>query len=649
MRMKRVWYIFLLAVLVSCGSDKNANLSAGDPVDVSAPKVSLQSVLSGLAKGDYKQGELLVKFKSGVLSTSSLRTHGAIGARVIKRIPLIKVDHVSLPNGVTVRDAIIKYMQDPDVEYAEPDYILHLSSTVPNDPLFNFQWGLNNTGQTVNGARGAPGSDIKAPDAWDISTGNSSVIVAVLDTGIDLTHPDLHANVISGYNFIDNNNHPMDDEGHGTHVSGIIGAAGSNGIGVSGVMWNVKLMPVKVCSHDPAIGCPEDTVAEGITFAISPPPPAVPAKVINMSFGTSPGGPNPSPLMDAVKKANSAGVLIVTSAGNDTNNNDINPVYPASYAATLPNVISVAATDQNDALAPFSNFGPASIGVAAPGVNILSTYLPSTYAFDDGTSMSAPFVTGLAGLLCSYYTNFTYGQIRGTILRYVDSLPALSGKTQSGGRINAFKAISSLLTPTGLSLSSSSGQVSLTWTDNATGEDGYKVERKTSGGSYNQIAALNANSTSYTDNSLIDGTVLSYRVKAANNIPAESLPSNEVSTVLIPINPPSGLAATAVSDTGINLQWTNNSKSADGFKIERKSAGTDFTQTTTVGSGPTSFSDTGLDPSTAYTYRVRAFNSVAGDSTYSNEASATTLETPTPSGGGGGRRRLFDRRKTGCA
>ena len=496
--MKRAVYLFLVLLFVSCGSNSTTTLSSNSPnsdtpQQISSPRVSVQSVLSTMEKGRHREGELLVKFRSGVVTASSSKTHQALGAASLKRFALVpNLDHVRLPEGLSVRDAIIKYMEDPAVEYAEPNYIKRISAT-PNDPLFIQQWGL---------------TKINAPGAWDIATGNNSVIIAVLDTGIDLNHPDLIANTGAGYNFIANNNVPDDDEGHGTHVSGVIGAVGNNGTGVAGLMWNVKLMPLKFLDENG-----EGTIADEISaieFAITHG-----AKIINASFA----GPDFSRSeYDEIERASNAGVLLTAAAGNDGTSNDQKPNYPANF--NLPNIISVAATNQSDSLASFSNFGLNSVHVAAPGFSILSTIPTSTYGQISGTSQATPFVSGLAGLLYSYYTNFTYSQIRGTILRYVDVL----GLTiMTGGRINAYKALSSLLTPTNLTASATSPrQISLTWTDNATGEDGYKIERKTGAGSFSQIATTGSNTTttlSFTDSSLDDGTTYTYRVRAFNSLP----------------------------------------------------------------------------------------------------------------------------------
>ena len=283
-------------------------------------------------------------------------------------------------------------------------------------------------------------------------------------------------------------NDPMDQDGHGTHVSGIIGAAGNNGVGISGVMWNVLIMPVRVLNQN-GEGSDAD-IAAGIAYAVK-----MGAKVINASFG---GFGLSQTLMDAVSDANAKGVLFVASAGNDSNNNDLNPVYPASYP--FDNIISVAATDQNDLRVSFSNFGTRSVDVAAPGVYIIST-VPTWWAdFQgfghleqfDGTSMSAPHVSGLAGLLYSYYINFNSSQIRNMILNCVDVLPSLDGWVATRGRINAFSSMSALWEPFDLKLKQNGDVVELSWTDVATFEEYTIIERKTQGGTYAVLADIGA-------------------------------------------------------------------------------------------------------------------------------------------------------------
>jgi subtilisin family serine protease len=659
--MKKLFYLFIVLMLASCGSNTSTNISSNSSQDISSVKISVQSILSQMEKGNYKEGELLVKFKSGVTSSSSLKINQAIGSSVTRKFTIVpNLQHVILPKSLSVKDAIIKYMADPNVEYAEPNYIIHAYTNIPNDTYFGQQWALRNIGQF---AAGTPGADIKAADAWDISTVTGATI-AVLDTGIDYDHQDLVGNIwqntgetncangidddgngyiddCKGWNFVNNNNDPMDDNGHGTHVTGIAGAVGNNNTGISGVLWTARLMPVKILDES-GYGTIENEIL-GIDYAVQNG-----AKIINASYG---GSEYSQSEYSAVSDACNAGVLLIAAAGNGGDdmigdNNDLTPEYPASH--DLPNIISVAATDQNDVRAPFSNFGIKTVHVAAPGVYILSTIPQNLYTdkdFNSGTSMAAPHVSGLAGLLYSYYDYFNFTQIRGTILRYVDYLSSLDGWIQRSGRINAYKAISSLLKPTDLTATAdSTSQITLMWSDNATGEDGYKVEKKIGSGTYTQIALMDKDSKTYTDDSLIDGTLYTYRVRAYNRLPdppgsdvyTDSFYSDEASAATL-LSPPTALTASAISSSQVSLAWIDNSETEEGYKIERKSDG-NFVQVATVGSNITAYDDSGLIPSTSYTYRVRAYNTDAGNSNYSNEATVTTLTTTggTSSHHGGG-------------
>lgn len=563
MKNKTIYLLLVLVMallLMSCGSGKTPGITSDTPTQTASAPVSVQSVISTMEKGRYVDGELLVKFKSGTLDSQSLKTHRSLGASVIRRFSSVpNLERIKIPSGLSVRNAVVKYMSDPNVEYAEPNYI-KLPFVVPNDTFFDRQWALHNTGQFANGKTGA---DIKAPEAWDISRGGSGVVIAVLDTGIDLSHPDLIGNIDPrGLNFVGNtDSSPTDDVGHGTHVSGIIGAVGNNALGTAGLMWNVQILPLKFIGIQPPGFCGDtiticgslaDEVA-AIDYLLSLKNQGANIKVMNASFG---GSFSQTELAEFIL-LNNAGILVVAAAGNgglDSMglNNDLEPQYPASY--NLPNIISVAATDQNDRLASFSNFGPNSVHVAAPGVYVLST-VPFTgvdlsflslctgsfsvgYDFCAGTSMAAPHVAGLAGLLFSFYdgvhnTQFNHLQVRSTTLRYVDVLPTLSGSIQTGGRINAFSALSSLLSPTDLTATAtSSTQIDLAWMDNATGEDGYRVERKgPTDADFIDITAgspLPPNTTTFSDSGLSPATQYTYRVVAFNNI-ADSFSSNTAS------------------------------------------------------------------------------------------------------------------------
>lgn len=324
---------------------------------------------------------------------------------------------------------------------AGPDFIQrHCAITTPNDPDFPQLWGLHNTAQSS----GTNDADIDAPEAWSITTGNSNVIVAVVDSGADLTHPDLAANLWTnsqgkhGYDYLDRDDDPSDSGavGHGTHVAGTIAAVGNNGVGVCGVAWNAKIMVLRFLSGNggatsDAISCIRYAVDNG-------------AKIINNSWGGNSGSAGDA-LNQEITRARNLGVLFVAAAGNDGTNNDISPFYPANYSAD--NIITVAATDRNDALASFSNFSSTKVHLAAPGKDIRSTWLSGGYNTVSGTSMAAPHVSGAAALLLAANPALTYGQLRERLLARSDAIPALSGKVSSGRRLNVLNAVEDLAGP----------------------------------------------------------------------------------------------------------------------------------------------------------------------------------------------------------
>jgi thermitase len=332
-----------------------------------------------------------------------------------------------------------------DVAYVEPNYVIHEVRT-PNDPNFSSLYGMQK---------------ISAPSAWEVSVGTPSVVVGVIDTGIDYTHVDLTANVWSapsaftvtiggqtitcpagshGFNAILNNCDPFDTNNHGTHVSGTIGAVGNNSVGVAGVNWSTSIMASQFLDSSGqgstvgAINAIEFTVLAKNHFAAT-----ANVRVLNNSWG---GGPFSQALLDEINRAASNNMLFVAAAGNNGTNNDTSPFYPASYSAT--NIVAVAATDSNDLLASFSNFGASSVHLGAPGVQILSTIPGNGYALEDGTSMASPHVAGAAALVLSR-CNLSVSQLKSAILQNVDVVSSLVQKTTTGGRLNVNKAIRSCL------------------------------------------------------------------------------------------------------------------------------------------------------------------------------------------------------------
>lgn len=292
--------------------------------------------------------------------------------------------------------------------------------------------------------------------AWNITTGSEDVVVGVIDTGIDYTHTDLAANMwvnekeipdngidddgngvvddVFGYNAIDDSGDPMDDNRHGSHCAGIIGAVGDNDEGVTGVNWKVKLMALKFLSGSG--GGQLNDALECINYALEMKARGVNLRVLSNSWG---GGGYSKALEEAIKDANEAGILFVAAAGNDNANNDRDPHYPSNY--DVPNVISVAALDRNDKLASFSNFGEKTVHIAAPGVDVYSTVLDGEYEHLSGTSMATPYVSGVAALVLAKEPKLKVTKLKEQILGSAVPVEALKGKTATGGRLNAERAL----------------------------------------------------------------------------------------------------------------------------------------------------------------------------------------------------------------
>lgn len=377
---------------------------------------------------NFKAGEILVKFKPGTDEQTISNINAKHGTTVIKKINKLGVLKLKISSGVDPQKLATAYQSEPEVEYAEPNFLIHTLLT-PNDLSFTQQWGLNNTGQTG----GTPDSDIDASEAWDIETGDPSLVIAIVDTGVDFDHPDLAGKVIPGHDFVNDDDDAQDDHGHGTFVAGIAAAVTDNNTGVAGVCWYSQILPVKVMDSS-GTGDHGD-VADGIIYAADNG-----AHIINLSIGD----PDPSTTLEnAIKYAYDIGVVLVAGAGNDNG-----PVlYPAAYDGY---VLSVAATDHNDERAPWSNYGP-EIDVAAPGVNIYSTHWNDTYATKSGTSTSTPFVSGLAGLILSQNPNLTPGQVMNQIKSTCQDVnqASLPGEDDylGAGRINAYNALAMAIVP----------------------------------------------------------------------------------------------------------------------------------------------------------------------------------------------------------
>ena len=339
----------------------------------------------------------------------------------------------------------------PYVKHVSANNMVALSAT--DDSYYDKLWAIENRAQEVNGKSGTDDADMDVAEAWNTTKGDRDVIVAVLDTGVDYTHDDLKDNMWSGvanhgYDFAgdnDGNNddnpmpdEPYDDNGHyhGTHVAGTIGAVGDNAIGVSGVAQEVSIMALKVFRPN-GYGYSSD-ILEALEYVADRVDAGDNIVAVNASYGGSSGNQDDA-TNDAIKKLGEKGVLFCAAAGNDGKDIDAEPSYPASYDAD--NIIAVAASDQDDALASFSNYGANSVDVAAPGTNILSTYPDNKYAYLQGTSMATPNVVGAVALVAAAYPNSTVAERKAMILDHVEKKRAFDGKMTTGGRVNVNNAL----------------------------------------------------------------------------------------------------------------------------------------------------------------------------------------------------------------
>lgn len=405
-------------------------------------------------------GEYLVKLKEDYsvqqMNKKSLSTF--LGSQVKSTIDEMNVAVIKR-SAVELSSSVIKSLAENDmVEYVEPNFIYRINKT-PNDPDLGKLWGIKNVGQVDKGV-GTPGIDVDAERAWDITQGSDSVLVAVIDTGVNYNHPDLKENAwvnlaekngqagvdddgngyvddVYGYDFTETagDPDPIDDHGHGSHCAGTIGATGNDGKGIVGVAWKVKLMGVKFLSAQGS-GTLEGAV-RSVIYATK-----MGAKIMSNSWG---GGGFSQTLEDAIKGANAAGSLFVAAAGNDGVNNDSSPHYPSNY--DVPNVLSVAAINNVGGMASFSNFGKRTVHLAAPGVNIHSSTLGNGYANWSGTSMATPHVSGVAVLLAANEANLTNVELKQRLVSTVKPLASVRGKTVSGGMVNAYNALTNTQAP----------------------------------------------------------------------------------------------------------------------------------------------------------------------------------------------------------
>jgi subtilisin family serine protease len=511
-------------------------------LSVSSPSSVIDLTGLNVNTAQYSSSDILVEFKpSAVPAKGPAALAGTTAGMALGLVPGLY--EINLQSGMTVGQALAAYRADPNVIDAQPDYEL-VDSASPNNPLFNQQNALLNTGQ----GGGTPGDDIGATHAWSVTTGSYNTVVALMDTGVDYDQQDLYQNIwinqaeipasrmknlvdvyhdgritfadlnnpinqgpfkitdvnhdgvidaadilapmilnaqgqdtgmggwaypgntqdgdtahpndFIGWNFVDNNNNPLDENGHGTHVAGIIGAQGNSGLGVAGIDWQVSLMPVQFLDSNGTGSI--SAFIDGLNYAVMHG-----AMISNNSWS---GAGNVQILENAIANARAHGMIFVAAAGNGSTNNDVTPAYPSNF--DLDNIVSVAAVDANDNLASFSNYGATTVDLAAPGVNILSTLPNNAYGTLSGTSMATPMVTGVLALVWSEHPSWNYQQVINQVLTTVDPIPGLQGKVLTGGVVDAARAVGagtvvtpppSTPAPLQISSSSASGSVANTF------------------------------------------------------------------------------------------------------------------------------------------------------------------------------------------
>lgn len=390
--------------------------------------------------------EVLVKFRSG---TSEEKARGILrrnGGTAAEKLGDLGWQLVKLPAGTNRNAVITRYIDSGEVEAVQPNFYYHLLAT-PNDASFGSLYGM---------------TKISAPQAWDLNTGSPAVVIANIDTGAKYTHEDLAANMWTnigevnnngidddgngfiddfyGYDFFFNDSNPIDENGHGTHTSGTLGAVGNNSIGVTGVNWNVRIMTIKIYDSD-GFGTTSAMLINAYNYVRMMKERGVNIRVTNNSYGGCDEACGyDQATKDAIDALGNAGVLQVFAAGNDSQNIDSTPSFPASY--TSPSILSVANSTQNDARAGSSNFGTVGVDLAAPGTAILSTVSSAAnYGTLTGTSMATPHVAGAAALLSSHNPNLSAASLKATLLNTVDVLPQWNGVVKTGGRLNVAQAL----------------------------------------------------------------------------------------------------------------------------------------------------------------------------------------------------------------
>jgi len=610
-------FLATLAGVVALGAPAAAQVAP-------APLSPAKQLLERGADIKFDPYSVLVRFDIAADPRAIERDLDAVGGRVLEVYDAVP-GLIHLEISVPVERALAFLNQSKAVLYAEPDWVCK-TTAVPNDPSFGNLWGMRNTGQTVNSDPGVAGADTRAHLAWDAFTGSSTFVIAIIDDGTNRSHPDLTANIWTnpgeiagdgvdndtngyiddtwGYDFYQRDNNP-NETGHGTHTAGTVGAVGNNGVGVAGVMWSCKLMALRFLG--PNGGYTSDAIL-AVQYAN-----AKRVRVSNNSWG---GGGFSQGLYDAINAGKAAGHLFVAAAGNSGANSDSTPAYPGAY--NLDNIISVAATDNNDALASFSNYGSTTVDIGAPGVTIYSTYGTSGYSYLNGTSMACPHVAGAVALVTSANPNMTYLQVRSRLLSTTRPVSSLSGKCVTGGVLDVAAAIAGSgggsntaptvaisspangssfttgtpITFTGTATDTQDGSLtaSMTWTSSLQGTIG-------TGGSFSRtdlVAGSHTITARATDSGSLQGSAtVSITLTVGGTTPSA------------PTSPSASLSGTTVT-----VRWTDTSSNETGFRVKRqKKVGSSWTSETVVATTGANVTQITNAPGTGkWRYAIQAFN-----------------------------------------
>jgi len=479
------------------------------------------------ASGGHAPDAVLVKFRPSANASNKAQARGLVNAIAKREYKIVKgLEKLQLKRNQSVAKAVRALKKLPFVEYAEPDYLVQKAT---NDTYYNLLYAIDNTGQSVAGASGTSDADMDVLEAWSTQTGDPNLVIAVIDQGVQYNHPDLANNMwtnpgeiagngfdddgngfvddVYGYDFYAFDGDPMDEGGHGTHVAGTICAEANNGEGIVGVVHQCKIMALRFLGPDG--GYTSGGIAS-LDYAVQ-----MGATISNNSWG---GGSFSQALYDSINAARQADHIFLAAAGNDGTNNDSRAHYPSNY--NLPNVISVAATDNRDALASFSNYGATSVDIGAPGVDIASTYINSGYVYLSGTSMATPNVAGVVALIRSANPGWNFQQVIDHLYTTARPAASLTGISTTGAIANAEAAVASVEPPTPPAAPSaltataiSDSAISLVWADNSDNETAFVIERD------GQVLSTTAgaNATSINDTGLAAATSYSYRVKARNS------------------------------------------------------------------------------------------------------------------------------------